>query len=198
MSRSAPVRIAVPQPIRGLRLHRRAATTAPEAPAVRWLLELGQRERQRAADAAALAACGRAVQQALHSLPAQVNERLDGLAAQVVELGLAVARELLGQAIDRGLADPTKVVARCLRDCVHGAERGDLVVRLHPADLALVQHGLAAELEVQEAAAAARFVADASVPRGGVRAETGAGRLRYAPLEVFERMAAAIRREAEA
>jgi flagellar biosynthesis/type III secretory pathway protein FliH len=192
------MRVAVAQPIRGLRLHRKPAADVPAAPAARWLLELGQREQQRRTDAAALLACGRAVQQALLGLPAQVNERLDGLAAQVVELGLAVARELLGQALDQGRADPTPVVVRCLRDCVHGAERGDLVVRLHPADLALVQQGLQAAPEVQEAAAAARFVGDASVPRGGVRAETGAGRLRYAPLEVFERMAAAIRREAEA
>lgn len=190
------LRVALSQPMVGLRLHRRPPPGAPPSAPVRWLLELGQREQQRSADAAALAACCRAVQQAVGGLPAQVGDRLDALAGQVVELGLAVARELVGAALDRGLGDPTPVVARCLRDCVHGAERGDLVVRLHPADLELVQRGLATRPEIAAAAEAARFVGDPSVPRAGVRAETGAGRLRYEPREVFERMAAAIRREA--
>jgi len=34
---------------------------------------------------------------------------------------------------------------------------------------------------------------DPSLPRGGVRAETGAGRLRYEPLAALERVAAAVR-----
>jgi len=85
---------------------------------------------------------------------------------------------------------------RCLRDCVHGATATDLVVRLHPDDLLLVQERLQDATEVQEEVAAARFVADASIPRGGVRAETDSGRLRYDPRDALERVAAEVRREA--
>ena len=52
--------------------------------------------------------------------------------------------------------------------------------------------------ELAREAAAAQFVADASVPSGGVRAETGAGRLQYDPREVLERICEEVRREASA
>ena len=89
-------------------------------------------------------------------------------------------------------------VARCLRDCVHGSGGAELVVRLNPDDLAAVKTNLAAEPELARAAADAQLVADESVPRGGVRAETGAGRLHYDPREVLERICDEVRREASA
>ena len=55
---------------------------------------------------------------------------------------------------------------------------------------------LAEMTELDEEIAAARFEADATVPSGGVRAETGAGRLRYNPREVLERICDEVRREA--
>ena len=74
----------------------------------------------------------------------------------------------------------------------------DLVVKLNPEDLANVQTRLAQMPELGEEVAAARFVADPTVPTGGVRAETGAGRLRYDPREVLERICNEVRREASA
>jgi hypothetical protein len=50
--------------------------------------------------------------------------------------------------------------------------------------------------ELADEVAASRFVADATVARGGVRAETGSGRLLYDPREVLERICAEVRREA--
>ncbi|MBX3462930.1 MAG: hypothetical protein KF830_07150 [Planctomycetes bacterium] len=186
-----------PAPLIGLRLlprHPRPGTSA--ARVVGPLLDLGAREAGRRAERQAVERLVAGADAALTALPALVADRLDQVAALAVELGLAVAREVVGDALDRGLVDPTPTVARCLRDCVHGASRADLVVRLHPDDLALVQQRLAGMEALREEVAAARFVADPSVPRGGVRAETETGRLRYDPRDALERLAAELRREA--
>jgi flagellar biosynthesis/type III secretory pathway protein FliH len=166
----------------------------PGAPATP-LLDLRQREQDRAAEAAAVREVCAAARQAVDALPAAVAARVDELAGVAVELGLALAREIVGAALDKGLVDPTPVVLRCLRDCVHGAGKADLVVRLHPQDLAAVQQRLRGHAEMQEEIADARFVADPLVPRGGVRAETGAGRLLYDPQEALARVCAEVRRE---
>lgn len=193
---SVVTQMQVAAPIVGLRLHARrphAGTVA--AFKVKDLLDLGERERSRLAADVAVKAIAAAVQRTLAQVPEQVGSALDEVAAQAVELGLAVAREIVGAALDRGFVDPTATVARCLRDCVHGSSKADLVVRLHAEDLALVQDRLAALPELAEQVAAAKFVADASVPRGGVRAETGAGRLLYDPREALQRVADEVRRE---
>jgi len=192
-------KLAVGEGITGLRLHSRAtAAGSPQAGKVAWLLSLKAREEQRQAESAALHALVAAAQQAIAAMPKAVGERLDEVAALAVELGLAVAREIVGSALDRGTVDPTPTVARCLRDCVHGSSRTDLVIRLHPSDLDLVQQKLALMTELRDEVATARFVGDPSVGRGAVRAETGAGRLRYDPREALERVAAEVRREASA
>lgn len=188
--------MAVVAPIKAIRLlprHPRAGT--PQAAAVTALLDLGVREARREAEGRMVEKLVAAAQRAVADLPHQVNARLDEVAALAVELGLGVAREIVGTALDKGLVDPTPTVVRCLRDCVHGSSPRDLVVRLHPDDLALVQERLQTEAAVADEVAAARFVADASVPRGGVRAETETGRLRYDPRDALERVAAEVRRE---
>lgn len=177
----------------GFRLHTEAAGGR-----ARELLDLQQREQQRREALQALrefaTGCGRTVS----ALPTQIEKRLDEVAGLAVELGLALAREIVGVAIEQGLADPLPTVVRCLRDCVHGVDRADLVVRVHPEDLAGVQRGLDAMPELRSEFADARLVGDPAVPRGGVLAETGAGRLRYTPMEVLSRICAEVRREASA
>jgi flagellar biosynthesis/type III secretory pathway protein FliH len=174
----------------GLRLRARA----PGSPAAA-LLDLRQREQDRLAEAAAVRDVCAAARQAVAALPATVADRVEELAGVATELGLALARELVGAALEKGLVDPTPVVLRCLRDCVHGAGKADLVVRLNPQDLAAVQERLRDNAELRQEIADARFVADPVVPRGGVRAETGAGRLLYDPQEVLARICAEVRRE---
>jgi len=192
-------KLPVPVPIVGLRLHARTvAPGSPHAEKVAWLLSLQVREQQRQADAASLQTFANGAKQAIAALPKAVGDRLDEVAAIAVELGLAVAREIVGNALDRGFVDPTPTVARCLRDCVHGSNRTDLVIRLHPADLELVQRQLALMTELRDEVAGSRFVADPSVGRGAVRAETDAGRLRYDPREALERIATEVRREVTA
>jgi flagellar biosynthesis/type III secretory pathway protein FliH len=180
----------------GLRLHQHRGPGGVAAPTVQALLDLQARARQRDADDRALRELIVAARAKTDAIPGQVTARLDEIAAIAVELGLGIAREIVGVALDRGLVDPTPTVARCLADCVHGSDRADLVVRLHPDDLASVAERLEHLPEIQDELAAAKLVADPRVPRGGVRAETGAGRLRYDPNEVLGRICDEVRREA--
>ncbi len=184
-------------PLIGLRLHARGGVgPTPGAARAQQLLDLKDREGRREAAVAAVRQLAVAARATVEAVPAQVGERLDQVAAIAVELGLALAREIVGDALAKGLVDPTPTVVRCLRDAVHGSSRTDLVVRLHPQDLAAVQTALQGHPEVQEEVAAARFVADPTIVRGGVRAETGAGRLLYDPREVLQRICDEVRREA--
>ena len=183
----------------GLRLHaRRGPGGVPEAPQARALLDLDARNKKREADAQALRELVAAVRGRVDELPGIVRGRLDEVAAIAVELGLAIAREIVGSALERGAVDPTPVVARCLADCVHGSSRSDLVVRLHPDDLAQVRAKLHQLPGPDEQLANTTFVGDANVPRGGVRADTGAGRLCYDPRDILERICDEVRREASA
>ncbi|MBL8750664.1 MAG: hypothetical protein JNK78_16010 [Planctomycetes bacterium] len=193
---SLVARLPVQSPIVGLRLHsRHPAPGSPTAATVTELLDLGERERVRAAEGKQVTDCVAAMSRAVAELPRTVGARLDEIAAIAVELGLAIAREVAGAALDKGLADPTPTVVRCLRDCVHGADRDDLVVRLHPGDLELVKSRLAAMPELESEVATARLVADPKVLRGGVQAETSTGRLRYDPREAVKRISEEVRRE---
>ena len=183
----------------GLRLHRRRASDGEALPArAQALLDLEARNRQREADEQALRHLVAAMKTQVDGVPEIVRTRLDEVAGVAVELGLAVAREIVGAALDKGQVDPTETVKRCLADCVHGSDRGDLVVRLHPEDVAAVQTKLAAMPELAAELDRATITADATVPRGGVRAETGAGRLHYDPNEVLARICEEVRREASA
>ncbi|HEX5054025.1 MAG TPA: FliH/SctL family protein [Planctomycetota bacterium] len=196
-SHLAPV--SVDAKIVAIRLHaRRPPAGSQQSARVEALLDLGQREAQRRAAAQALVDLTTAAKRVVEQVPDVVRTRLDEVAGLAVELGLQIARELVGNALDRGFVDPTEVVVRCLRDCVHGSDRSDLVVRVHPDDLTLVQQQLERRPEVADELLATRFVADATVPRGGVRAETDTGRLRYDPRDALERVCAEVRREVSA
>lgn len=189
-------RLPLASKIKELRLHsRRPAAGTPEAAKVTVLLDLGAQKVQRDAERRLTNDLIVAIGKVVADLPREVGARLDEVAAIAVELGLGIAREVVGAALDKGLVDPTPTVVRCLRDCVHGADRGDLVVRLHPDDVAPVQARLAELPELAEEVARARFVGDRAVPRGGVRAETETGRLRYDPKQALERIAEEVRRE---
>lgn len=183
-------------PLVGFRVHSRRQPATAAGARAQQLLDLKEREVRREAAVTALRDLAQAARKVVDGIPAQVGQRLDEVAALAVELGLTLANELVGDALAKGLVDPTPTVVRCLRDCVHGSSRSDLVVRLHPDDLAAVQTALQDHPEVREEVAAARFVADATIPRGGVRAETQAGRLHFDPREVLVRIADEVRREA--
>jgi flagellar biosynthesis/type III secretory pathway protein FliH len=180
-------------PLVGFRLHTGTAGQRGQE-----LLDLQQREVQRTQTLQQLRELAATCQRTVEAVPTQIDQRLDQIAGIAVELGLALAQEIVGSALQQGLVDPLPTVVRCLRDAIHGSDGADLTIRLHPEDLASVQRRAANLPEVKEEVAAARFVADPKVPRGGVLAETGAGRLRYEPLEVLQRICAEVRREASA
>lgn len=194
---TALLKLPVEQPIAGLHLHATAPAAGTAAAAkVQWLLGLGQAQQRRDAEHKALQQIAQATERALQTLPAAVQTRLDAVASMVVELGLAVAREIVGEALAQGHVDPTPTVARCLREAVHGSDAGDLKIHLHPDDLGVVLERLGQQPDLRQRLAAAELVADASTARGAVRAETGAGRLRWDPREVLQRISDEIRREA--
>lgn len=183
----------------GLRLHtRRGPGGVPEAPRARQLLDLESQNLRRQADEKVLRDLLSEARNQVAAMPGILTTRLDEIAGITVELGLAIAREIVGAALDQGMVDPTPTVARCLADCVHGSDRGDLVIKLNPGDMASVQTRIAQMPDLGEELAKTHFVADRSVPTGGVRAETGAGRLHYDPREVLERICEQVRREASA
>jgi flagellar biosynthesis/type III secretory pathway protein FliH len=190
------VGITGPSAVIGVRLHSGSAAVGNTK--VDWLLSLAQREEERKKALAAVAQVATAVAKALDELPATVHARIDEIAGIAVELGLTVARELVGDALAKGHFDPTPTVVRCLRDCVHGSRVDDLVLRLHAEDLRVVRERLEAMPELADEVEKAKFVADPRVPRGAVRAETEAGRLKYDPREALERVCEEIRREVSA
>lgn len=191
--------IPVTKRLVGLRLHtRRGPGGVPESPRARVLLDLEAKNVKREADMEAMRQVLADTRGQLAGIPGIVNGRLDEVSGIAVELGLAIAREIVGSALDQHYVDPTPTVARCLRDCVHGSNQADLVIKLNPNDLANVKTRIAEIPELAREAADAQFVADPSIPSGGVRAETGAGRLHYDPREVLERICEEVRREASA
>jgi flagellar biosynthesis/type III secretory pathway protein FliH len=194
---TAVKRLPVDAKLAAVRVHpRQPVAGTAQAQRVEWLLSLAERQRQIDAERAAVQAMAAAVETALRNLPNTVNARLDQVAALAVELGLAVAREVVGATLAQGGYDPTSTVVRCLRTCVHGSDRGDLRVRLHPEDLGPVLSRLAATPELRSQVAEARIEADPTLRRGEVVAESGAGSLRHDPREVLDRMSHEIRREA--
>jgi len=190
------MKLAVTGRLRTLRLFGAEPATTADRQQVVWLRGLGTQQR-RDAEHAALLAAAQALGRLQQQLPQLLAANLEPLGRSVVELGLAVAKEIVGSALERGLVDPTPIVASVLRDCVHGSGTADLTVRLHPDDLALVLGGLAKDPELRPLLAATQLVADGNLPRGAVRADTAAGRLRYEPQQALLRLADEIRRAAE-
>ena len=187
-------RLPVDAPLVGLRLlPRHPIADSGAARKVQWLVELGERRKQRELEMQAITLAARSMQQTVQDLTDAVHGRLDKVAALAVELGLQIAREIVGNALEQGLFDPTPTVVRCLRDAVRGADGGDLSVYLNPEDLGAVLDRLAGEPGLREVIAATSFLPDASLQRGAVRADTNSGCLRYDPEQVFERMASAVR-----
>ena len=192
-------RVAMQLPLRGslvgVRLHQPAAMVGETTPTVQYLLDLKERdEAQRTLQFAIMKCIGR-IASAVEPVPGIIHTRLDELGAMVTEMGLAVAREIVGEALDRHLVDPTPVVQRCLRECVFGHDAARLSVALSPGDLAPVLDTLQSDPEVAHRLVAVDFRADASLQPGEVHADTGSGTLMYRPDEVLDRLCDAVRQE---
>ncbi len=189
------LKLSMNRPLVGLRA-RPTAARDPESPGDpgEWIFRMRDHLRLEVERREAFQNCLEGIDRAVDSIARTVNSRLDDVAALVTELGIALAREVLGTAIEQGLADPTATVARCLRDAV-GAADSATEVFLAPDDLRGVLDRLQTQPDLQKHVERARFTADPDLERGAVRIENEAGRLLYEPREVLQRISDAVRRE---
>jgi flagellar biosynthesis/type III secretory pathway protein FliH len=183
--------------LRALRVRHLAARSAAGGVDARtaWLLELreaSEREQRRHQE---LRACLQGLGRAAAALPDLVARRLQEVAELATEIGLAVAGEVVGEALGRGLVDPTPTVRRCLEQAVSGLTGSGLEVRLHPEDLSAVMAELDRDQALRSGVERTHFVPDPSLARAAVRIETDAGRLLYDHREVLRRIGDDVRKE---
>lgn len=108
------------------------------------------------------------------------------LAHEVVQLGLAVARKLVGAALE---ARP-EIVQECVEEALRHVVQtpGPVHVIVHPEDAALVR----TQLEVSPRAGAWVLKEDATVARGGCRVLTAAGEVDSTLSSRWERITTAL------
>ena len=114
------------------------------------------------------------------------------------ELGLAIAREVVGVAVEEGLLDPSETVLRCLRQIVQGGTESGLRIELSPEDLNSVIANLEASPELKDVVRDVEFVANPALDRACVEISTRRGRMVYDPSEVLDRICDEIRKGASA
>ena len=167
----------------------------PLAGRVQALLDLKLKaEREQARDEA-LQAAALAFRNAVEPLAAHQQANLEQVAALAVELGLEVARQVVGDAADRGRVDLRPVVTDCLQRAVLAPGESQVVVRVHPEDRELLVDALGVSGELAHGPLPCRFEADGDQPRGSVQVATGVGCLTMDPRDVVQRVAAAVREE---
>lgn len=191
---SEAVRLRLGRPLRRVRLHAGGAAGVA-SPQSRWLVGARERQQADAEQAEAIERCLRAVKDAIDAVPAIVERNLQEVAAMATEIGLAVARELLGDSIERGTYDPNPTVLRCLKSVVLGADSGEIQVFLAAEDLSSVAGRLSESSELHDWLDRISLAVDPELSRGSVRVESGSGSLIYDPRAVFERIALAVREE---
>ena len=190
---SSDLKLSFSRPLKGLRPHGVIGARTDPDQAGQWLFDLRGRAELEAQRHAAFQACLEGIDRAVDAMAATVSRRMDEVGAQATELGLALASEVLGVALEQGLADPTPTVIRCLRESA--AEATDVEVFLSADDLGPVLERLDSHPELRERVARVRFCADPELDRGAVRMETAFGRLVYDPAEVLQRICDEVRRE---
>ena len=125
--------------LRGIHLHTVSTEFGAASERVEWLLDLHRKtERDREARAereARLASVLDACEAAIATIPSTVQSKLQEVASIATELGLALAREIVGSVIDQGHGDTPGTVLRCLEEAVPGV---DVRVCLSPEDHAAV------------------------------------------------------------
>ncbi|HLU39042.1 MAG TPA: FliH/SctL family protein [Planctomycetota bacterium] len=166
-----------------------AAPQGEPAAAARRLLALRDAAEERHHCRRAVEALAAAIQQALSGLRAEVDARLEQVATSAVELGLAVAREVVGDAIMHGAFDAAGAVRRCLQHAVVG-ERAAITIFVAPSDLERVRGELADALPP-----GASLAADPDLAPASVRVETDAGTVAYDTGEVLRRLCDELRKE---
>jgi len=132
-------------------------------------LDAGARAAAEAAFAADLQPTLRALDEAVAQLDAVDAVSLHDIEAEIVDLAFSVVEALLGRELELS----TSAVRESLRRCLNLApDRGEVVARVHPEDLANV-----GDLSHLAVGRRVELVADPSVERGGSVVEVGACRI---------------------
>lgn len=192
MTAVARFEVKLRRPLRGVRLHAVPRDLAASVPHVRKLLDLrADAEARAAADAAtreSVSRCALAVESAIGQLPQIVGARFDEIAGVATELGLALARAVVGELVDARAVDVQQVVRRCLEEIADTPANRVVRIKASPDDLGVLN---AAFVEMPDLAARARgaeFVADPHLGQGTVIVETTAGATFYDPRDAIERI----------
>jgi len=187
------LRILVKQPLQGIRIHRVPTAGETAAPRAIWLMSLREAQVREVERHNELVSTLDAIRHAAERLPGVVARSLDSVVSMATEIGLAVAREIVGEAVIRGAVDPTPTVRRCLEEAVVGLTGAQLEVRLHPEDLSQVMTELEGESALRSRVEQTRFIPDPTLSRSAVRIDTDTGRLRYDCAEVLARISDEVR-----
>ena len=149
----------------------------------------GHRDGMEAGRREAIAAAAPAIAR-LHELAAALEadlKRVDTeLAQQIVELGLAVARKLVGASLKANPESVKDSVEDALRHVVQA--QGTVNVIVNPEDAEIVR----SHLEVSPNAGTWALKEDAGIARGGCRVETGSGEIDATLAHRWERITAAL------
>lgn len=189
--------ITLAHKLKSFRLHRAEPRLDPGA-RPHWLLGIRDRMRAVEEDRRLLAGLCQSISGVVGQALPMVEQNLQQVTALATELGLAVAREIVGEAVDQGRIDVSGVVARCLRQMVHVDEQARIRIELHPEDHDLVVGNLEGRAELEGMVAGTDFVANPGLGRGSVEISSQSGRLLYEPMEVLERISNEIRQELSA
>ena len=188
------LQVPMARPLRGLRVHAVVSEEDRErSPRSFWLLSLREAAVRDAMRHTEVMTTLDSFQDAVAQLPGMVRQNLEGVSALATELGLAVAREIVGEAIHRGAIDPSSTVLRCLEDMTTNLSGEDIEVRTHPEDLSQVLAEVDRDSALKAKLEHSRFLPDPGLARGAVRIHTRIGSLTYDHREVLTRVSNEVR-----
>ena len=188
--------LAFDRPVRSIAIPRVGTAAQDHSAAAERLAGVRERMQREDATQRALADTVGELRRALNQVSARVDENLQSVTALATELGLAIAKEVVGEGVADGLLDPSSVVLRCLRDGVLGGSRPDIRIELCPEDLNMVVSALGSHPDLASEMGQLEFVANPALGRSCVEVTTESGRLSYDPEEVLRRICDEVRKEA--
>ena len=191
----ADFHIEFDRPLNGVKLHSLEEESGSEIES-NWICGVRDKMAQDAALLELLVTTVEHIETATAGIAPQIEANLQSVAALATEIGLAVAREVVGQALTDELLDPSDVVLRCLRQSVQTAGDAPLRIELAPSDLDRVIAALDGHPELRSRIGDVDFVPNPDLGSACVQITTAYGSLVYDPQEVLDRVCEEIRKGA--
>ena len=107
-------KIAFDRPVRSIRRPTSSRRGGPSEEVFERLSGVRQRMQRDEEVRQAVISMAASIQQTVGRIPALVEDNLRAVSSLATELGLTIAREIVGKAAEDGLLDPSQVVLRCL------------------------------------------------------------------------------------